>query len=182
MMDENRITIEPGKRSGQPCLRGLRITVWDVLSWLGAGMTESQILKDYPELEPSDFRAIFEYAARGPASGVVKMLLDENLSRRLLRSLVDLFPGSSHAKLEALHQVPDELVWDYAQSNGFCLVSADSDFYERAIALGPPAKLILLRGFKYPALEAEQLLRSHADRIAEFLDDAELAVLILRPD
>jgi uncharacterized protein (DUF433 family) len=41
--------VEPGKRSGQPCIRGLRITVWDVLSWLAAGMTEQQILADYPE-------------------------------------------------------------------------------------------------------------------------------------
>jgi uncharacterized protein (DUF433 family) len=63
-MDENRITIESGKRSGQPCIRGLRITVWDVLGWLAAGMSESQILSDYPELEPADFRAVFEYAAR----------------------------------------------------------------------------------------------------------------------
>src|ERR1700674_5001830 len=59
-----RITVEPGKRSGQPCVRGLRITVWDVLSWLGAGMTEQQILDDYPELEPDDFRAVYEFAAR----------------------------------------------------------------------------------------------------------------------
>jgi uncharacterized protein (DUF433 family) len=58
-----RISIEPGKRSGQPCIRGLRITVWDVLNWLAAGMTESEILGDYPELEPEDFRAIYEYAA-----------------------------------------------------------------------------------------------------------------------
>jgi uncharacterized protein (DUF433 family) len=63
-MDENRITIEPGKRSGQPCIRGLRITVWDVLGWLAAGMSESQILADYPELETADFRAVFDYAAR----------------------------------------------------------------------------------------------------------------------
>ena len=62
-MDE-RITIEPGKRSGQPCVRGLRITVWDVLDWLAAGETEQQILADYPELEPADFRAVFEYASR----------------------------------------------------------------------------------------------------------------------
>lgn len=59
-----RITIEPDKRSGQPCIRGLRITVWDVLNWLAAGMTEGQILADYPELEPDDFRAVYEYAAR----------------------------------------------------------------------------------------------------------------------
>jgi uncharacterized protein (DUF433 family) len=63
-MDESRITIEPGKRSGQPCIRGLRITVWDVLDWLATGVSEEQILADYPELEPADFRAIFEYAAR----------------------------------------------------------------------------------------------------------------------
>jgi len=63
-MDESRITIEPGKRSGQPCIRGLRITVWDVLGWLAAGMTEEQILADYPELERADFAAVFDYAAR----------------------------------------------------------------------------------------------------------------------
>lgn len=59
-----RITIEPGKRSGQPCVRGLRITVWDVLSWLGAGMSEREILDDYPELEHEDFPAVYEFAAR----------------------------------------------------------------------------------------------------------------------
>ncbi len=63
-MENKRITIEPGKRSGQPCIRGLRITVWDVLGWLATGMTEEQIMQDYPELEKDDFRAVFEYAAR----------------------------------------------------------------------------------------------------------------------
>lgn len=61
---DNRITIEPGKRSGQPCIRGLRITVWDVLGWLAAGASENQILEDYPELEADDFPAVFDYAAR----------------------------------------------------------------------------------------------------------------------
>lgn len=59
-----RITVEPGKRSGQPCIRGLRITVWDVLSWLAAGMTEEQILADYPELERDDFRGVYDLASR----------------------------------------------------------------------------------------------------------------------
>jgi uncharacterized protein (DUF433 family) len=59
-----RITIESGKRSGQPCIRGLRITVWDVLGWLAAGMTEEQILDDYPELEKDDFPAIYDFASR----------------------------------------------------------------------------------------------------------------------
>ena len=60
----DRITIEPGKRSGQPCIRGLRITVWDVLGWLAGGMTEQEILEDFPQLEPEDFRAVYEFAAR----------------------------------------------------------------------------------------------------------------------
>ena len=63
-MNQDRITVEQGKRSSQPCIRGLRITVWDVLSWLAAGMTEDQILEDYPELEKEDFRAVYDYAAR----------------------------------------------------------------------------------------------------------------------
>jgi uncharacterized protein (DUF433 family) len=63
-VDQNRIMIEAGKRSGQPCIRGLRISVWDVLGWLGAGMSEAQILDDYPELEKDDFRAVYDYAAR----------------------------------------------------------------------------------------------------------------------
>jgi uncharacterized protein (DUF433 family) len=61
---DDRITIEPGKRSGQPCIRGLRITVWEVLGWLAAGESEEQILRDYPELEPADFRAVFDFASR----------------------------------------------------------------------------------------------------------------------
>jgi uncharacterized protein (DUF433 family) len=58
-----RITIEPGKRGGQPCIRGLRITVWDVLGWLGAGMNEDQILEEHPDLERLDFQAIYQFAA-----------------------------------------------------------------------------------------------------------------------
>jgi len=58
-----RITVEAGKRSGQPCIRGMRITVWDVLEWLAAGVPEDEILSDYPELEREDFQAVFAYAA-----------------------------------------------------------------------------------------------------------------------
>ena len=63
-MNSQRITIEPGKRSSQPCIRSLRITVWDVLGWLAAGKTEVEILDDYPELEKDDFKAVFDYASR----------------------------------------------------------------------------------------------------------------------
>jgi len=59
----DRITVEPGKRGGKPCVRGLRITVYDVLGWLAAGMTEQEILANYPELVSEDIRACLTYAA-----------------------------------------------------------------------------------------------------------------------
>jgi len=58
-----RITIESGKRGGKPCVRGLRITVWDVLGWLGAGMNDDEILDEHPDLEKADFPAVYQYAA-----------------------------------------------------------------------------------------------------------------------
>jgi uncharacterized protein (DUF433 family) len=57
------ITIEPGKRGGRPCVRGLRIAVADVLGWLAAGMSHEEILADYPELTEEDIRACLAYAA-----------------------------------------------------------------------------------------------------------------------
>jgi uncharacterized protein (DUF433 family) len=57
------ITIEPGKRSGKPCLRGMRITVSDVLEYLASGMTEAEILADFPELTQNDLRACLAFAA-----------------------------------------------------------------------------------------------------------------------
>lgn len=59
----DRITIEPGKRGGKPCIRGLRITVSDVLEYLAAGMSEDEILADFPDLEREDIRATLSFAA-----------------------------------------------------------------------------------------------------------------------
>jgi uncharacterized protein (DUF433 family) len=57
------ITIEPGKRSGKPCIRGLRITVQDILEYLAGGMTEEQILQDFSELTREDVKACLAFAA-----------------------------------------------------------------------------------------------------------------------
>jgi uncharacterized protein (DUF433 family) len=57
------ITIEPGKRGGKPCIRGLRITVYDVLEYLASGMTEEEFLMDFPELTHEDIRACLIFAA-----------------------------------------------------------------------------------------------------------------------
>ncbi len=68
------ITIEPGKRGGRPCIRGMRIAVGDVLGWLAEGMSHEQILGEYPELTERDVRACLAYAA--------------DRERRLLTSIV----------------------------------------------------------------------------------------------
>ncbi len=63
-MDYSKIiTIEPGKRSGKPCIRGMRITVQDILEYLAGGMPEDQILEDFPELTREDIKACLAFAA-----------------------------------------------------------------------------------------------------------------------
>jgi uncharacterized protein (DUF433 family) len=57
------ITIDPNKRSGKPCIRGLRITVYDVLDYLASGMSEADILRDFPDLTEEDIRACLAFAA-----------------------------------------------------------------------------------------------------------------------
>jgi uncharacterized protein (DUF433 family) len=57
------VTIEPGKRGGKPCIRGLRITVYDVLEYLASGMSEAEILADFPDLTSDDIRACLAFAA-----------------------------------------------------------------------------------------------------------------------
>ena len=58
-----RITIELGKRSGKPCIRNMRITVYDILGWLAAGMINANILADFPELTAEDIQAALAFAA-----------------------------------------------------------------------------------------------------------------------
>lgn len=60
---QSRITIEPGKRGGKPCIRGMRITVYDVLDYLASGMTEAEILSDFPDLTAEDIKACLAFAA-----------------------------------------------------------------------------------------------------------------------
>jgi uncharacterized protein (DUF433 family) len=63
MSYQDIITIEPDKRGGKPCIRRMRITVYDVLGWLASGMSYIEILEDFPELAEADIRACLEFAA-----------------------------------------------------------------------------------------------------------------------
>ena len=66
------ITIEPGKRGGKPCIRGLRITVYDVLEYLASGMSNEEILADFPDLTQEDIRACLAFAAEREVSGAAE--------------------------------------------------------------------------------------------------------------
>tara|TARA_R110000868_G_scaffold256024_1_gene512739 strand:+ start:200 stop:436 length:237 start_codon:yes stop_codon:yes gene_type:complete len=57
------ITIEAGKRGGKPCIRNMRITVYDILNWLASGMSRAEILADFPELTDSDITAVLRFAS-----------------------------------------------------------------------------------------------------------------------
>ncbi len=63
MAYQDVITIQPGKRDGKPCIRNMRITVYDVLGWMAAGMSRQEILNEYPELKMTDLQACLEFAA-----------------------------------------------------------------------------------------------------------------------
>ena len=61
-LTSSRVTVNPAVRSGQPIIRGTRISVWDILGWLGGGVSESDILNDYPELASDDIKAALQFA------------------------------------------------------------------------------------------------------------------------
>lgn len=101
----------------------------------------------------------------------MKLLFDENLSFRLCALLADLFPESRQARLAGLAEASDRVIWDYARTNSFAIVSLDSDFADMAAVLGPPPKVIWLRCGNQPSAAVERLLRDHAQTIAAFGQD-----------
>jgi predicted nuclease of predicted toxin-antitoxin system len=110
----------------------------------------------------------------------VKLLFDENLSRKLVARLGDLYPGSIHAASAGLLQSPDSEIWEFARAHKFVIVTADADFYQIAIVKGAPPKVVWLRGCDYPTRTVESMLRGQALRIFAFITDPNQSVLILR--
>lgn len=147
------ITIEPGKRGGKPCIRGMRITVYDVLSYMAAGMTEQEILSDFPELTHTDILACLGYAA--------------DREQRLLVVLL----GLDHAA--------DVVVWQHARDHGYTIATKDADFSELSTVFGAPAKVVWIRRGNCTTDSIETLLRQHVSQIAAMLDDSQLDILAI---
>ena len=95
--------------------------------------------------------------------------------------LSDLYPGSAHVHQCGLGSTDDAAIWDYAKSNGFTIVSKDSDFEERSILSGSPPKLIWIRARNCTTAEVESLLRAAFSSVKRFIQEDAETCLILGP-
>jgi predicted nuclease of predicted toxin-antitoxin system len=112
----------------------------------------------------------------------VKLLLDENLSEKIISGIADLFPGSTHVKAVGLREADDRVVWEWAKQNGFTITSKDTDFYQRAIVFGHPPKFIWLRVGNCQTGLITNLLRSRCEVIRQFIQsEAESLLVLERP-
>ena len=101
----------------------------------------------------------------------MKLLLDENISDRLVRRLADLYPDSDHVCTSGLGGAEDELIWEHAKQHGFYIVTQDSDFADRVQLYGAPPKVILLKCGNAPTRLVERILRENAQVLAELEAD-----------
>ncbi len=109
----------------------------------------------------------------------MKLLFDQNLSRKLVSRLNDIFPESSHVQFHELAEKTDTEIWDFAKANDFCIVTQDADFAERSRLYGSPPKVVWLRCGNTITNEVEALIRSGATAIQELLSNSQLHCLEL---
>lgn len=109
----------------------------------------------------------------------MRLLLDENLSDRVIPRILDLYPDSLHVKTLGLVSTDDGIIWEYAKMNGFTIVSKDADFHQRSILYGHPPKFIYLRIGNSPTAKITQILRDNFETIAQFEECEEESILIL---
>jgi predicted nuclease of predicted toxin-antitoxin system len=109
----------------------------------------------------------------------VRLLFDQNISHRLVESLVDLHAGSTHVRNVGLKEADDRTIWTYAIEHGYTIVSKDSDFPERALVEGAPPKAVWIQLGNCSTDEIETLLRAQHAEIDAFAVDAGGALLTL---
>jgi predicted nuclease of predicted toxin-antitoxin system len=107
----------------------------------------------------------------------MKLLLDQNISYRLVNKIEPLFPGTEQVKRMGLESKPDKLIWDFARKEGFASVTFDSDFYDMSLLYGHPPKLIWIRSGNTTSNSIERILKARAMQIKNFISDSELSCL-----
>ena len=109
----------------------------------------------------------------------MKLLLDENLSDRIVYKIIDLYPGSEHVKTLSLTNTDDGIIWEYAKANNFMVVSKDSDFHQRSLLYGHPPKFVYLRIGNSPTPKIVGILRDNFDIIIQFDSAESESILVL---
>ena len=109
----------------------------------------------------------------------MKLLLDHNLSPRLVPLLLDVYPEIQHVHTLGLDRAPDSEVWRHAAENGFTIVTKDADFHQRSLILGAPPKVVWLRIGNCTVAESASALRERYLPIQRFLADSRSALLVL---
>ena len=109
----------------------------------------------------------------------MKLLLDENLSDRIINKIIYLYPDSAHVKTLALINTDDAIIWEYAKANSFVIVSKDSDFHQRSLLYGHPPKFIFLRIGNGPTSKIVQILTDNFVTIIQFDSSETESILVL---
>ena len=111
----------------------------------------------------------------------MKLLLDENLSPRLVPRLLSLFGLLTHVRDIGLQQADDRTIWEWAKENGYTVITTDVDFVAISQRLGWPPKIVHVEQCDYPLRVIEDLLRKNALRIADLDKETRMGVLSVRP-
>ena len=109
----------------------------------------------------------------------MKLLFDHNLSHKLIASLSDIYPESSHTRFLEFSRAADLELWFHARTHGFVIVTKDEDFSELILLRGSPPKVIWLRLGNCGTAAVERTLRKHADAISQFIADDDRVILEL---
>jgi predicted nuclease of predicted toxin-antitoxin system len=109
----------------------------------------------------------------------VKLLFDQNLSRKLVKRLVDLFPDSSHVQFHDMPEADDAEIWEFAKTQEFCIVTQDTDFADRSRLYGSPPKVVWLRCGNTATSAIERLLQDGVVSIHQLMESTVLDCLEL---
>ena len=109
----------------------------------------------------------------------MKLLFDQNLSRKLVNRLADIFPDASHVHFHGFSEASDHEIWEFAKVQGFCIVTQDADFAEKSRLYGSPPKVIWLRCGNATTTQVEAILRLGAEATQELINNANLNCLDL---
>jgi len=109
----------------------------------------------------------------------MKLLLDENLSDRIVKKIIDLYPDSTHVKTVGMSKTEDIVIWQYAKGNDFVIVSKDSDFHQRSLLYGHPPKFIYLRTGNSPTSDIIRTLKDNFAIITQFYNSQTESILVL---